>query len=413
MSEIKYGLIGKTLKHSYSKIIHEKFGDYKYGLFEVAPENLKDFVLGKELLGYNVTIPYKKDIIPCLDYVDERAKKIGAINTVVNRGGKLYGFNTDFDGMVYMLNRANITIKDKIVMVLGSGGTSNTAHAVLAHLGAKKIITVSRNGQVNYQNCFEHQDTQVIVNTTPVGMYPNSNDSPIDLSRFSNLEGVADVIYNPFTTKLTNQASELKIKSTNGLPMLVAQAKYAYELFLDKKVSDEIIEKVLLELKCQMQNVVLVGMPGSGKSTLGKLIAQKLGREFIDTDEQIVKKDGRTIPEIFAKDGEQFFRGLEIEVAKEVGALYGKVIATGGGIVKNAQNKFFLKQNGKIYLIERSLEKLVTEGRPLSKDRQAIEKLYQERKDLYQNFADEIINNDGEINVAVEGVVKDYENTRN
>jgi len=412
MSEKKFGLIGKTLKHSYSKIIHEKFGGYDYNLYEITPENLKEFVLSKELAGYNVTIPYKKDIIPLLDYVDESAKKIGAVNTVVNKGGLLYGYNTDFLGMVYMLNRASITIKDKVVMILGSGGTSNTANAVAKSLGAKEILTVSRTGEINYQNCYDIKGVQVIINTTPVGMYPNTDQSPIDLIRFSNLEGVADVIYNPFITKLTYQAQQLKIKNTNGLPMLVAQAKYAKDLFFDNVADDSLIDQILNELNREMTNIVLIGMPGSGKSTLGKIIAEKLGREFIDTDEEIVKIDGRTIPEIFLADGEPFFRELENKVAKEVGGLYGKVISTGGGIIKNKENHFALKKNGRIYLVNRALEKLVTEGRPLSKDKETVEKMYRERKPLYEFFADEIIENDGEIDSAVKGVIEKYENTR-
>lgn len=299
----KFGLIGKTLKHSYSKIIHGELGNYDYDLYEIAPENLKEFVLSGKLKGYNVTIPYKKDIIPYLDEVDELALKIGAVNTVVEKDGKRYGFNTDFLGMKYMLSRAGITLKDKVVMLLGSGGTSNTANAVVLSDGAKEVIKVSRTGEVNYQNCFERKDVEVIINTTPVGMFPNNYESPLSISGFPNLIGVADVIYNPNLTALTAQAKERGIKYANGLPMLVAQAKYAMELFLDKTVSDSVIEKVLSKLEKETLNIVLIGMPGSGKTTVGKALAELLGREFIDTDLEIEKRENRDIPLIFKENG--------------------------------------------------------------------------------------------------------------
>ncbi len=410
MNKGNFGLIGKTLKHSYSKIIHQKFGEYGYELIEVSPENLKAFVCAKELKGYNVTIPYKKDIIPLLDEISSEALSIGAVNTVVNRAGKLYGYNTDFLGMIYMLNRAGILLKDKTVMLLGSGGTSNTARAVCNKLGAKKIITVSRSGEVNYQNCYEQKDVDVIINTTPVGMYPNTAETPIDLTRFARLSGVADVVYNPSTTKLLSTAKELGIKYTNGLPMLVAQAKYAMELFLDKTVDDSLIEKVLLEMQKEMQNIVLIGMPSCGKSTIGQQVAKALNREFIDIDLQIERKENKTIPQIFEEKGEEYFRRIEKELTLKLCALSGKVISTGGGVVKDSENLFSLKQNGKVIQIKRDIDKLVCEGRPLSKDKQSIQKLYEERKELYNSFADATVCNDGEVELAVKGVIKAYEN---
>ena len=400
----KFGLIGKTLKHSYSKIIHGELGNYDYDLYEIAPENLKEFVLSGKLKGYNVTIPYKKDIIPYLDEVDERALKIGAVNTVVEKDGKRYGFNTDFLGMKYMLSRAGITLKDKVVMLLGSGGTSNTANAVALSEGAKEVIKVSRTGEVNYQNCFERKDVEVIINTTPVGMFPNNYASPLSISGFPNLIGVADVIYNPNLTALTAQAKERGIKYANGLPMLVAQAKYAMELFLDKMVSDSVIEKVLSKLEKETLNIVLIGMPGSGKTTVGKALAELLGREFIDTDLEIEKRENRDIPLIFKENGEEYFRAVESVVLKEVGLMTGKVIATGGGVIKNKDNYFPLKSNGVIFWIKRDLSALPTDGRPLSKDVETLKKLFDERKDLYAFFADEIIENDTDIEKVVKEI---------
>ncbi len=404
MENKKFGLIGKTLKHSYSKIIHAKLGDYPYELFELGEDELKSFV-HSDITGFNVTIPYKKQIIQYLDVIDESAKKIGAVNTVVKRDGKIYGFNTDFYGMIYMLCRAKINLKDKCVLILGSGGTSNTATAVCEHLGAKSINVVSRSGNINYDNCYALKDTQIIINTTPVGMYPNTKDAPIDIDEFAILEGVVDVIYNPNLTKLLFKAKEKGIKYTSGLPMLVAQAKYAKDKFYDSISPDSDIEKVLKDISKNTQNIVLIGMPGSGKSTVGKLLSDRLGREFIDTDSEIVKKDGREIPQIFSESGEKYFRELESQVLEEVGKLSGKVIATGGGVVKNYENYFSLKCNGIIFYLLRSIDKLCMEDRPLSKDIQTVEKLYNERKDLYKKFADFTVDNNGEVELAVQGVM--------
>ncbi len=410
MERKKCGLIGKTLKHSYSKIIHGKFNVYDYDLYEIQPERLCEFVKQTDLNGYNVTIPYKKDIIQYLDFVDQSAKEIGAINTVVRKEGLLYGYNTDYLGMAYTVRRAGITVKDKTIMILGSGGTSNTAKAVFNGLGAKKIIIVSRTGEINYQNCYDIEKVDVIVNTTPVGTYPETNACPIDLLRFKGISGVVDVVYNPFVTKLIYQARSLGIKTTNGFPMLVAQAKYAMEKFTGQTVSDDIIEKTIQDLKKEMVNIVLVGMPGCGKTTIGKQIAKLLGREFIDTDLEIEIIAGKSIPTIFAQDGEDEFRRLEKQVCERVGNLYGKVIATGGGVVKNQSNKFELIKNGRIYYLKRNLEKLALSGRPLSKDQNAVKALYQERKSLYEDFACVTVNNDGDIKDAIQGVISDYEN---
>lgn len=407
----KFGLIGKTLKHSYSKKIHAKLGEYVYDLCELAPENVGDFVKKGGYKGFNVTIPYKKEVIPFLDEVDARAKNIGAVNTVVRRNGKIFGFNTDFDGMLYALKRAGITLNGKNVLILGSGGTSNTAMAVAQSENASDVKILSRTGQINYQNYKTlASKTQIVINTTPVGTYPNNYECLVDLSAFSELEGVLDAVYNPALTKLLYQAKVLGVPYSNGLPMLVAQAKYASELFLDKKINDQVIEEIICDLQKESQNIVFVGMPGCGKSTVGKEVAKMLNKEFIDTDQLIVEKENRQIPEIFATDGEEYFREVEREVLKEVGKLSSKVISTGGGVVKNKENYFALKQNGVIIWIDRPIDLLVCEGRPLSKDRQTVEKLFRERKDNYAFFADKKVSNDGDLETAVKGVIDVYEN---
>ncbi len=413
MGKKEFGLIGKTLKHSYSKIIHNKFGGYGYDLIELEPEKLGEFVLKKEFKGYNVTIPYKKQIMPLLDDISLDAKNIGAVNTVVNKGGKLYGYNTDFQGMIYMLERAGIPIKDKKVMILGTGGTSNTANAVCKSLGARQVVIVSRTGDINYQNCYNQDKVEIIINTTPVGTYPDTQNSPIDLTKFDCLEGVADVIYNPACTRLLFEAKKLGVKNTNGLPMLVAQAKYAMDLFFDKTFDNEIIERVLAEIQNQTQNIVLIGMPSSGKSSIGRQVAKALNREFVDIDLEIEKAEGKSIPQIFEEKGEGYFRTLEGKLTHYFCAQSQKVISTGGGVVKNIDNLFSLKQNGKVILIKRDIDKLLTVGRPLSKDKEAIKRLYIERKELYELFADISVSNDEEIEGAVEGVINAYENFSN
>lgn len=412
MENKKFGLIGKTLKHSYSKVIHEQFNRYDYDLYSLESDELKSF-LDSDIRGFNVTIPYKKQIIEYLTDVQGVAKEIGAVNTVVKKGKDIIGYNTDFEGMKYMLSRAGITITDKVVMVLGSGGTSNTAVALLKSLNAKKILIVSRTGEINYSNCYDNTDVQVIINTTPVGMYPNTDACPIDLERFSNLEGVADVIYNPSTTKLLFEAKRLGIKCTNGLPMLVAQAKFASDLFVEESMADGVIEKVLSNLEKGMKNILFIGMPGCGKSTIAKKVATLLGRELIDTDQEIEKREGKDIPTIFATSGEKYFRAKESQVLSDVCSLSGKVIATGGGVVENIQNKFDIVKNSIVFYIKRDIKSLSRKGRPLSKDLDSVKELFQRRKPLYEQFCDIQIDNDSDVESAVNKVIKEYENFSN
>ncbi len=406
MENKKYALIGRTLKHSYSKTIHAYLGDYRYDLIELESENLKSF-LESAVSGFNVTIPYKREIIQYLDHVAKDAKDIGAVNTVVKKDGKSYGYNTDFLGMIFAIRRADIEVKGKVVMILGSGGTSQTAIAVAKSLGAKKIVIVSRSGEINYENYKEQKDVEIIINTTPVGMYPNTEQSPIDLDGFSKLSGVVDAVYNPSMTKLLYLAKEKGLKYTNGLPMLVAQAKYASELFTGKEISDNVIEKILSEIEKDQLNVLFIGMPGCGKSTIGKAIAKELGREFVDTDLLIEERAKMPIKEIFAGFGEDKFRELETEVIKDLGKESRKVISTGGGIVKRKENEFYIKRNSKVFYIKRSIDKLATCDRPLSKDLSAVKKLYEERGNLYEKLADKSIDNDGDIQDAIKGVIEE------
>ena len=405
----KFGLIGKTLKHSYSKTIHNLLGDYSYDLVELEEDKVKDFVLSKEYHGYNVTIPYKQTVIPYLDEVDKSALDIGAVNTVVNKNGKLIGYNTDIFGMKYALDRAGIRLNGKVVLILGSGGTSKTATALAKQEKAKEIIVLSREGKVNYQNYFEQKEVQIVINTTPVGMFPNNYDCKIDLDKFEKLEGVFDAVYNPDLTYLTYTAKKLGVKYSNGLPMLVAQAKGAMQLFFDKQIDDDIIQKVLQKLKKETLNIVLIGMSGCGKSSVGKLLAKELGREFVDTDTLIEERENRDIPTIFKDSGEPYFRQVEKAVLKDQGKLTGKVIATGGGVIKDKDNYFPLKQNGVIIYLKRDIEKLERKGRPLSTDLGAVKKLFEERKELYQNFADIVVDNNGQIQNTVKEILDKYE----
>ncbi len=394
---MKYGLIGKTLAHSYSKIIHEAMGEYEYDLVPLSENEVGDFALNCPYGGFNVTIPYKKTIMPFLDSISPEAEKIGCVNTVLKKNGKLYGFNTDYDGFLALARRAKIDFKGKKVAILGSGGTYLTAKAVICDQGAREIVSVSREGEFNYLNIEKWNDCQIIVNTTPVGMFPHNGESVVSLKDFPSCLGVIDVIYNPHKTSLVFQAESLGIPSTGGLYMLVYQAKRAFEIWLDKELSREKTEEIYQMLYKNMSNIILIGMPGSGKSTLGKKIALDTGREFIDTDEEIVKLAGMSIPEIFEKHGEEHFRKIEGEVALKCGSLSGKVIATGGGIVTREQNLYSLKQNGRIYHVLRDVSKLSKKGRPLSTGNDALLKMERERMPLYQRFADEAIDNNGEI----------------
>ena len=390
---MEYGLIANTLKHSFSKEIHALFADYEYILKELDEDSIRSFMMERDFKAINVTIPYKQTVIPYLDSISETAKGIGAVNTVVNKNGKLFGFNTDFFGMKALLLHAGIDIKAKKVAVLGTGGTSKTANYVAKILGAKEVLTVSRNpkiGQIGYDELYEsHTDTDVIINTTPVGMFPKIDACAVDIDRFKNLSGVADAIYNPLRTELVLNAEKRGIPAAGGLYMLVAQAAEAVEKFIGKKIPKKQIDAVYNSVKCRKQNIVLYGMPASGKSTLGSQLAKELGKSFFDTDELIEKRENKTITQIFSESGEQGFRKTEAEVIAEVAVSTGAVIATGGGAVLNSRNVFELSKNGIAIFIDRPLEKLHgTPDRPLAKNAEQLVALYNERKKLYLNAAD-------------------------
>ena len=391
---MKCGLLGRKLGHSYSPQIHGLLGDYSYALFEKEPEQLASFLKNGDFTGINVTIPYKKDVIPYLDALSPAAQKIGSVNTIVRRAdGSLFGHNSDYFGFVSLVKHSGIAVEGKKVLVLGSGGTSNMVVTALRDLGAAPVV-ISRSGENNYGNLHLHSDASVIVNATPVGMYPNTGVSPIDLNRFPKLDGVLDVIYNPAKTQLLLDAEKLGIPHENGLWMLVAQAKEAAEYFAGKKLSDDMIARIHHKLSRQMKNIVLIGMPGCGKSTIGNLLARKLGRKFVDADEEIIQLAGKPIPEIFAQDGEEIFREWETMALEHLGKQSGLVIATGGGCVTRQRNYPALHQNGSIVWLERDLSLLPTDGRPLSQSNR-LEEMYAVRKPLYEAFADVRVANTG------------------
>lgn len=393
---MKCGLLGRKLSHSYSPQIHALMVDYPYDLFEKEPEEVQDFILQGDYTGINVTIPYKKDVIPFLDELSPMARRMGAVNTIVRRkDGSLFGHNTDYFGFSDLLRRSGIAVAGKKVLVLGSGGASNTAVKVLEDLGSNVII-ISRSGENNYQNLSRHADAAVIVNTTPVGMYPNTGVSPVDLRKFPNLNGVLDMIYNPARTQLLLDAETLGLPHANGLWMLVAQAKESAEYFCGHALPDSLIDDVYRKLSGQMQNLVLIGMPGCGKSTVGQALAQSLNRPFVDADKEIELLAGTSIPEVFATGGESAFRALETKVLEDLGKGSGLVIATGGGCVTRLENYPLLHQNSQIFWLQRTLDQLPTDGRPLSQ-RNDLHDLFEKRRDLYEAFADHMIDNNGDL----------------
>ena len=400
---MKCGLLGRRLGHSYSPQIHGYLADYSYELFEKEPEQVGDFLKHGDFSAINVTIPYKKDVIPYLAALSPRAAQLGSVNTIVRRpDGTLIGHNTDFFGFEMMLRASGLAVSGKKVLVLGSGGASVTIVAVLKEAGAN-VVVISRSGPDNYGNLDRHRDAGAIVNTTPVGMYPNTGASPIDLDLFPHLEGVLDIIFNPARTQLLLDAEEKGLVTMNGLLMLVAQAKESSEWFTGAAISDEKIAEIHGELRRQMENIILIGMPGCGKSTVGQALAQKLGKKFVDADAAIIEKAGKPIPEIFAESGEVGFRAIETEVLAELGRQSGLVIATGGGCVTQPRNYPLLHQNGTILWLKRDLEKLPTDGRPLSQANK-LSDMYAIREPMYRQFADAVIDNNGNIESAVKAI---------
>lgn len=403
---LKCGLLGEKLGHSYSPQIHSMLADYEYKLFEKSPEELEDFLKSGEFDGLNVTIPYKKSVMPYCAELSPTAAQIGSVNTIVRRSdGSLYGDNTDAFGFENLIVHNGIEVKGKKALVLGTGGASVTAQAVLKNLGASEVVVISRRGEDNYENIAKHADAEIIANTTPVGMYPNNGKAAVDLAQFPKLSGVLDVVYNPARTALLLQAEKLCIPCAGGLYMLVSQAKRSCELFTGKSIPDSEIDRIERVLSHQMQNIVIIGMPGSGKTAVSTMLAERLGRKIFDTDTIVSEKAGITIPEIFAAQGEAGFRKLETEATAEVGKLSGNIISTGGGVVTVADNYELLHQNGVIVWIERDTNKLARDGRPISLSSD-LNELYAARLPLYERFADIKADNNGDINDTVNAIME-------
>lgn len=397
MSEPFFGCIGRRLTHSYSKEIHALLAPYEYELYPIEPEAVGDFVTNPSLGGINVTIPYKREVMKYLDCIDPQADSVGAVNTVVRRDGKLFGYNTDVFGMESLIKKNGIDINNKKVLILGTGGTSLTALTASKELGAREAVRVSRtarDGAVTYEDAVRLcSDADIIINTTPVGMFPDTVGlAPVDLSAFPSLSGVVDVIYNPLRSSLVLEAEKRGIPACGGLYMLVFQAKRAAELFTGNEISDETGEEVYRKIYNSKCNIVLTGMPASGKSTVGGVLAKRLGRDFYDTDGLVEKEEGMKISEIFEKYGEKYFRDAESRVIKSLENKTGVVISTGGGSVLREENVRALKSNGKIFFLDRLLRYLIpTDTRPLASTAEAIEKRYAERHDIYLATADERI----------------------
>ena len=408
----RFGLIGEKLGHSFSPMIHGKLADYDYSLFELGPDELEEFLRSGNFDGLNVTIPYKKAVIPFCQELTSQARRIGSVNTIVRRtDGSLLGHNTDYDGFSYLLRSAGAQVTGKKALVLGTGGASLTVHTVLRDMGVGESVSISRSGPDNYENLDHHADAQLIVNATPVGMYPNTGVSPVELARFPRLEGVFDLIYNPARTQLLLDGERLGATTANGLGMLVAQAKEAAEWFTGGKISNDVIEPILRKLERQMHNIVLIGMPGCGKTTVGSLLAEKTQLKFVDADVQIEQLAGKTIPQIFAQDGEEVFRNLETKVLANLGKQSGLIIATGGGCVTQERNYDLLHQNGDIYWIHRDLADLSTEGRPLSQ-KANLKEMYRVRVPMYNRFKDWNIMNNGSPEEAARQIIHIWENER-
>lgn len=402
---MQYGLIGEHLTHSYSCEIHGKIADYQYELCELRPDELDGFLREPKFKAINVTIPYKQSVIPYLYYISDQAKSIGAVNTIVNRDGKLYGYNTDFMGMEALFGHMGVSLKGKKVLILGTGGTSRTARAVAEALGAREILKVSRKsgeGVITYDEALsDHNDAEIIINTTPVGMFPKSDARPIDITGFTKLEGILDAIYNPLRTNLVQDGQERGIPASGGLYMLSGQAVFASAIFQGIETDTKLINTAYTAVRDQKRNIVLIGMPSCGKTTVGKMLSQQTGMELIDTDELITQRVG-SIADFIREKGEAAFRDVESEVIKSIADKSGCIIATGGGSVLRHENVRALKHNGVVVFLDRALENLITtDDRPLSSSREALEKRYNERYDIYRASADVIIDANTDINEEV------------
>ena len=407
---MKCGLLGRKLSHSYSPQIHQQLGNYSYSLYEKEPHELENFLLNGDFSGLNVTVPYKKTVIPYLHELSPIAKRLGAVNTIVRRAdGTLIGHNTDYFGLKTMLEHSGIDLAGKKTLILGSGGASNTAVAVVEELGGQAVV-ISRSGENNYSNLHKHRDAAVIINATPVGMFPHTDVAPVSLDTFPAVEAVCDLIFNPAHTKLLMDAECRGIKAVNGLLMLVAQAKESAEWFSGTAIAEHRIQDIYCKIRRQTENIILIGMPGSGKSTIAQALSRKTGKPIIDSDAEIIRISGKSIPEIFEDEGENGFRILEASVLSQIGTKSGVIIATGGGCVTRTENYSALHQNGRIFWIKRDLSMLATEGRPLS-HKEKLSEMFDQRRPKYEAFADFTIDNHGTIEDAVNNILSTLEDT--
>lgn len=410
---MEYGCIGEKLGHSFSKEIHNALTDYDYRLQELKREELPEFFEKKEFKAINVTIPYKQDVIPYLYWISNEAKAINAVNTIVNKDGKLYGYNTDFYGLKALIERENVSLKGKKVAILGSGGTSNTAFAVANNMGASVVFKVSRNskeGYITYEELYEKfTDCEIIINTTPCGMYPKIGVSAVDLDKLPKVEAVFDAVYNPLKSKLVSDAKKKNITAVGGLYMLVSQAAFAVKKFIDAPVDNEKVEEIFKNLYKEKMNIALIGMPASGKTSVGKVLSQNLKKFFVDSDEEIIKRENKEIPEVFCEFGEDYFREVEKNVIHDISMCNAQIISTGGGAVLNSENIDNLKGNARVYFLDRPLDMLITTSdRPLSSNRADLEKRYNERYEIYKKSADVIIDGSGTVEDVAKLIEEDF-----
>ncbi len=405
--EMKCGLIGEHLGHSFSGPIHKELADYSYELRELTPDDVGNFVKSGDLDAFNVTIPYKKDVIPFLDEISDEAHAIGAVNTVVRgKDGKIRGYNTDYFGFCHMIDLSGVDVSGKKAIIFGKGGASLTVCAVLKDKGVSQLTVIGVEDNTR-ENLLKHTEADIIVNATPVGMYPHNGNTPVDLTLFPNCGCVLDVIYNPSKTALLLEAERLGIPYVNGLPMLVAQAARAFEFFTGDSYEEGSIERITASVSRQIKNVILVGMPGCGKSTVGKAVAEVLGREFADADDEFTKMHGMTPAHCINTLGEDRFRELEHETLCELGKKSGMVIATGGGAVTRKCNYAPLHQNGTIFFIERKLENLARDGRPLSM-KVSAEEMYAARIGAYRRFADVTVVSNEIVEDTVSAIIENF-----
>lgn len=411
---MKRGLVGVDLTNNFTKLVSEKFNFHEFEMVEMSKQQLFELLKSKDFESLNITFPYKKDVLDYIDVFSDNAKRIQAVDTIVNKDGKLYGYNTDYSAFMYMINKHDISLKDKKILILGNGGTCAAVKIAAQDLGASEIIVVDvedSEGAVSYIDCFaQHLDSEIVINTSPIGMSPDIDNAPIAMNLFHSCEAVIDLIYNPILTKLGFDAQECGFKRIIGIEMLVAQTKHAVEIFTGKEIDEETVNKVIHETLIEQCNIVLIGMPSAGKTTIGKMLQDRLGKKFVDLDDVVVEKAKMPIPEIFAKSGEAGFRKLESMVALELSKMNNTVIGTGGGTIKNKINMDYLRLNGITIFIDRDLDKLVSAdpNRPLSSSKEALKILHDERRPLYQKYAAAIVLNNSNIEETVEEIIRAY-----